>query len=141
MFDKFGELESWEKLNELAVNLLKEGDSDSLKALCEENGIDYEDVMDAPSDSPITAVQAALGRIKVEQDNDKQTPAIIYDFARTLVDKDTAPLFTVKGKRVKGVYEDLRNIAQKNKTGNCGVACGTDRELRDIILKYYRRAS
>ena len=100
MFNKFGELESWEKLNELAANLLKEGDHESLKALCEENGIDYEDVLDAPSDAPVTPVQAALGRIRIEQDNDKTTPAIIYDFARTLaMDKETAPLFTVRGSR------------------------------------------
>lgn len=42
MFEKFGEIGSAEKLNELAENLLNEGDTDSLKALAEENGIDEE---------------------------------------------------------------------------------------------------
>jgi len=39
MFDKFGEMDSAAELNELAGNFLKEGDTDSLKAMAEENGI------------------------------------------------------------------------------------------------------
>lgn len=40
MFDRFGEFNSAEEINETAVNLRKEGDTDSLKVLAEENGID-----------------------------------------------------------------------------------------------------
>ncbi|WP_371298721.1 hypothetical protein [Schaedlerella sp.] len=39
MFDKFGEFDSYEEINELAENLFNEGDMGSLKAMAEENGI------------------------------------------------------------------------------------------------------
>ena len=39
MFEKFGELNSFEEINELAENLFNEGDTDSLKTMAKENGI------------------------------------------------------------------------------------------------------
>ena len=39
MFDKFGELGSAEEINELAKNLLQEGDMESLEQMAKENGI------------------------------------------------------------------------------------------------------
>lgn len=39
MFEKFGEMSSYTEINELAANLLQEGDIDSLKELAKENGI------------------------------------------------------------------------------------------------------
>ena len=39
MFDKFGELNSYKEINELAENLFNEGDIGGLKAMAEENGI------------------------------------------------------------------------------------------------------
>lgn len=39
MFDKFGEMSLYTEINELAANLLQEGDLDSLKELARENGI------------------------------------------------------------------------------------------------------
>ena len=39
MFDKFGEMSSYTEINELAANLLQEGDLDSLKELAKENGV------------------------------------------------------------------------------------------------------
>ncbi len=69
MFDKFGEMGSYTEINELAANLLKEGDTDSLKELAKENGIpaDYvemylEDVIPTLCDS----ASAAIGKIDVE---------------------------------------------------------------------------
>ena len=40
MFERFGEFDSAEEINETAVNLRKEGDMDSIRVLAEENGID-----------------------------------------------------------------------------------------------------
>ena len=42
MFEKFGNMDTCEEINELAGNLRKEGDTDSIRALAEENGIDSE---------------------------------------------------------------------------------------------------
>ena len=46
MFDKFGEFDSVEELNEEARKLKEAGDEDRMKELCEENGIDIEDAED-----------------------------------------------------------------------------------------------
>ena len=69
MFDKFGEFDSCEEINELAENLLNEGDVESLREVAKENGIvtdivemyvqgDLVDLCD-----PLTA---AIGKIEVE---------------------------------------------------------------------------
>lgn len=42
MFDKFGEMNSYEEINTLAENLFNEGDMESLKEMAEENGIPAE---------------------------------------------------------------------------------------------------
>ena len=39
MFEKFGELNSFGEINELAENLFNEGDTESLRAMAKENGI------------------------------------------------------------------------------------------------------
>ena len=39
MFDKFGEMDSYKEINELAENLFNEGDTDSLRVMAKENGI------------------------------------------------------------------------------------------------------
>ena len=39
MFEKFGEFDSYGEINELAENLLNEGDTESLKVMAKENGI------------------------------------------------------------------------------------------------------
>ncbi len=39
MFDKFGEFNSSAEINELAENLFNEGDTESLKVMAKENGI------------------------------------------------------------------------------------------------------
>ena len=39
MFDKFGELNSYTEINELAEKLFNEGDEKSLREMAEENGI------------------------------------------------------------------------------------------------------
>ena len=42
MFEKFGELNSFGEINELAENLFNEGDTESLKDMEKENGIQSE---------------------------------------------------------------------------------------------------
>ena len=39
MFERFGEMNSFQEINELAENLFNEGDIGSLKAMAAENGI------------------------------------------------------------------------------------------------------
>lgn len=69
MFDKFGEMSSYTEINELAANLLKEGDLDSLKELAKENGIP-EDFVEMYLEEAIPALcdstSAAIGKIDME---------------------------------------------------------------------------
>lgn len=69
MFEKFGELNSFGELNELAENLFNEGDIESLKAMAKENGIQNEFVqMYLQGDIPVLCdlLTAAMGKIDVE---------------------------------------------------------------------------
>lgn len=69
MFDKFGEFDSYEEINELADNLLNEGDTKSIRELAEENGIgeEYAEAF-LQGELPVLCDQltAALGKIEVE---------------------------------------------------------------------------
>ena len=69
MFDKFGEFDSYEEINELADNLLNEGDAKSIRELAEENGIgeEYSEAF-LQGELPVLCDQltAALGKIEVE---------------------------------------------------------------------------
>ena len=69
MFDKFGEFDSCEEINELAENLFNEGDTESIKVVAVENGISEEYAeMFIAGDIPFLCdpLTAALGKIDVE---------------------------------------------------------------------------
>ncbi|MBP3927460.1 MAG: hypothetical protein J6D13_09860 [Clostridium sp.] len=70
MFDKFGNLNSVQEINELAENLRKEGDTKSLYIFARENGIDDEITeIFLSGDMPQLAdeVTAAIGKIDIEE--------------------------------------------------------------------------
>lgn len=69
MFDKFGEMDSYKEINELAENLFNEGDTDSIREMARENGIPEEFVqMYLQGDIPVLCdpLTAAIGKIDVE---------------------------------------------------------------------------
>ena len=69
MFDKFGEMSLYTEINELAANLLQEGDLDSLKELAWENGIpdDYVELyLEEAIQTLCDSTSAAIGKIDVE---------------------------------------------------------------------------
>ena len=69
MFEKFGELNSFGEINELAENLFNEGDTESLRVMAKENGIQSDFVdMYLQGEIPVLCDQltAALGKIDVE---------------------------------------------------------------------------
>lgn len=69
MFEKFGELNSFGEINELAENLFNEGGTESLRAMAKENGIQSDFVdMYLQGEIPVLCDQltAALGKIDVE---------------------------------------------------------------------------
>ena len=68
-FTKFGEMNSYKEINELAENMFNEGDIKSLKEMAKENGIP-EDMTEMYLQGEIPqlceAMDAALGKIDVE---------------------------------------------------------------------------
>ncbi len=69
MFEKFGEMSSYTEINELAKNLLEEGDLDSLKEMAKENGIpdDYVEMyLEDAIPTLCDATTAAIGKIDME---------------------------------------------------------------------------
>ncbi len=69
MFERFGELNSFGEINELAENLFNEGDMNSIKVLAKENGIPEDFVamyLEGEIPELCDAQTAALGKIDVE---------------------------------------------------------------------------
>lgn len=69
MFDRFGEFDSAEGINHKAEELLKAADTEGIRALAAENGIDAEDAeayITGEESCMATAVMAAEGKLKVE---------------------------------------------------------------------------
>lgn len=82
MFDKFGEMGSAAEINDLAANLLKEADTDSIRILAKENGLESE-IADMYITGEITElcddVMAALGKLDTEA-SELNPPEIMADW-------------------------------------------------------------
>ncbi|MCR5704480.1 MAG: hypothetical protein K6G85_07640 [Eubacterium sp.] len=149
LFDKFGEFDSYEELNEAAEGQLKQGDYDALKELAKENGIDpydVEDYIDGCIHELTTVFSAALGRLDVQQEKietiknpiERSAYILILTFTKDLCSgEDMARAVMRKGKRVKDVFDGMKSSASNHKNGNIGMSCGTDEQLRQIIRAYY----
>lgn len=69
MFDKFGEFDSAEEINKKAAELLVAGDTEGVRTLAEENGLDPEDADDYVNGAipELTCpLPAAAGKLAVE---------------------------------------------------------------------------
>lgn len=122
MFDKFGEMESYEQINELAANLKAEGDIESLKQMAAENGIDP-DICDAFIQGAISeltdAMSAAIGKIELEEAELKHKEEIISDWinyikASCMDSEDVAKAIRMKGKSLNGVIAHILTWSFKN---------------------------
>lgn len=121
MFEKFGEMNSYEEINELAENLFNEGDIESLKVMAEENGIDKEVVcmyVDGAIFELCTPLDAALGKIEMEC-KELQPKEIMADWVEYLKSQcmDNTNLtmkVREKGKSLKGCIGELLKWSFKN---------------------------
>lgn len=121
MFEKFGELNSFGEINELAENLFNEGDVESLKAMAKENGIQDEFVeMYCQGDLPVLcdALTAAVGKIEIEvaELNPKEIMDDWVEYLKTQCMEDELLAFQVrkKGKSLKGCIGALLSWSFKN---------------------------
>ena len=114
MFDKFGEMNSYKEINELADNLFNEGDQESLKEMAKENGITQEFVeMYLQGDIPVLCdpLTAALGKIDVEAEglNPKEIMEDWVEYLRgqCMENEILAHQVRKKGKSLKGCIAAL----------------------------------
>ena len=121
MFDKFGEMDSFGEINELADNLFNEGDTASIKTMAKENGIDKEYVdMYLAGDIPVLcdAMTAALGKIDVEvaELKPKEIMEDWVEYLRGQCMENELLAFNVrkKGKSLKGCIAALLMWSFKN---------------------------
>ena len=95
MFDRFGEFDSYEQLNELAENLFNEGDLDGIRILAEENGIGEFAGPYIEGDIPslCDAETAAVGKLIVEAKALKLQGLMLdwLEYAKALAAKNIIP--------------------------------------------------
>ena len=158
MFEKFGEMNSFEEINELAENLFNEGDTESLKVMAEENGILPEFVqMYLQGDVPVLcdALTAALGKIDVEAAELKPKEImedwVEYLRGQCMENEVLAHQVRKKGKNLKGCIAALLSWSFKNQqtvdkdilkaagvsTGKVTLGIPGISRARKIILSYY----
>ena len=121
MFEKFGELNSFGEINELAENLFNEGDIESLKAMAKENGIQNEFVqMYLQGDIPVLCdpLTAAMGKIDAEAAELKPKEImedwVEYLRGQCMENEVLAVQVRKKGKSLKGCIAELLKWSFKN---------------------------
>lgn len=158
MFGKFGEFGSADEINELAGNLLTEGDTVSIKTLAEENGIPVEYAeMFISGDTPVLcdAQTAAAGKIDIEaaelKPQDIMADWVEYIKAVCIEDEDMARKVRAKGKSLKGCIGALlkwsfghqqpvdKDILKEAKVSASKVTLGIPGQAtaRKLIREYY----
>ena len=158
MFGKFGEMGSADEINELAGNLLTEGDTVSIKTLAEENGIPVEYAeMYISGDIPVLcdAQTAAAGKIDIEaaelKPQDIMADWVEYIKAVCIEDEDMALKVRAKGKSLKGCIGALlkwsfghqqpvdKDILKEAKVSASKVTLGIPGQAtaRKLIREYY----
>ena len=160
MFDRFGEFDSEKELNELAINLRKEGDAESLRIMAKENGIDEEIVevfLNRDIDFLCDVMAAAIGKIEVESAELK--PAEImedwveYIKGRCLEDDALAAAIRKKGKSLRGAIAALVKWAFKHQqtvdkeilkaagvtAGKCTLGIPGMGTAKRLITEYYMK--
>lgn len=121
MFERFGEMNSFQEINELAESLFNEGDIGSLKAMAAENGIPADFVeMFCSGDLPALcdATTAALGKIEVEaaEVKPKEIMEDWTEYLKSQCMENELLAFNVrkKGKSLKGCIAALLIWSFKN---------------------------
>jgi hypothetical protein len=121
MFDKFGEFDSAEEINKAAAGQLAQADTEAIREIARENGLDPQDAEEyITGEVPemCNPLMAALGKIKVEEEELKPVEIvqdwINYIKAQVTEHPDMAVAVRKKGKTVKGCIAELLKWSFKN---------------------------
>lgn len=136
MFEKFGFMKSAEELNAAAEGFLKEGDTESIIALAQENGIDEEDAEDYIEEAVdifATPMTAALGRLKVIKAEKIRKVTDTHHRANQIVIHEIIQGMINEPEVAAGIMAS-ENIIMDLVNGMKGVVCtGTDEDLRKLV--------
>lgn len=158
MFERFGEFDSAEEINETAVSLRREGDTESLGVLAEENGID-KDVLEVFLGGTLLylcdEMTAAIGKIEVEAKAIKcawiMEDWVEYIKAQCFERPEIARAVRRKGKSLAGCIAALLEWSFRHQipvdkeimkaagvtAGKCTLGIPGMARAKQIITKYY----
>ena len=158
MFERFGEFDSAEEINETAVNLRKEGDMDSIRVLAEENGIDpaiSEMFINGTLLYMCDEMSAALGKLDIES-KEVKCEEILADWVEYIKSQcfdseSIAREVRKKGKSLSGCIAELLKWSFKHqnpidqeilkaagvKASRCTLGIPGYETAKKIIIKYY----
>ena len=112
MFEKFGEMDSYKEINELAENLFNEGDVDSLRAMAKENGIP-DDFVEMYLEGMIPELcdltTAAVGKLDKEAEELK-LKGLMLDWVEYIKGLCMQEVMIAHQVRKQGIYRELRKI-------------------------------
>lgn len=158
MFDKYGEFDSAEEINEAAKAQLEEGDLEAVMEIALENGIDKEDAedfIDGVVPELVTPLMAALGKLEVEAKEVKLYEIMEDWFSYIKItcqeNEQMARAVRKKGKNLKGCIAEILKWSFKNQhtveqeilkaagvnAGKCTLGIPGMARAKKIITQYY----
>lgn len=122
MFEKFGEMDSYKEINELAENLFNEGDVDSLRVMAKENGIP-DDFVEMYLEGMIPELcdltTAAIGKLDKEAEELKLKGLMLdwVEYIKGLCMQEVMIAHQVRkqGKKLKGCMAVLLKFSFENR--------------------------
>lgn len=157
MYERFGEFDSAEEINETAVNLRREGDTESIKVLAKENGIDEEIAkyfIEGDLLFLCDKVTAAIGKLEIEAETMKCAEIfedwVTYLKTQSIENENLAIAIRKKGKTLAGAITALLKWSFNHKTkipeeikkaagisGNCELGMPGQARAKKIMTDYY----
>lgn len=149
MFDKFGEFDSADELNQAAAGLLQEGDKENIYVLAKENGIDKE-ITQMYIEGEISYLAdsetAAMGKVDIELAEVKKqygiTAECVAEYVKSLCTKQAfANQVRSKSKSLNGCLQIMQEEAEKQIKVKKGTqcACIPPSEGYKMIRDYYMK--
>lgn len=148
MFDKFGEFDSAEEINQAAAGLLAEGDTENIIVLAKENGLDEEFAqlyIDGELPELTNDLMAAVGKIELERIgitdsffNDMKEDMINYLLTQCK-DDSFARAIRRKGKSLIGCFKHCKKEIEKALSRKNGAL--RDRVVYAMEKDYYMKES
>lgn len=164
MFDKFGNFNSASEINELAVNMRAEGDTESIKTLAKENGLDLEIVevfLTGAIDFICDELSVAIGKLDVEAKelDAKEIMEDWVEYIKGLCNTDLTIARAVRDSKKSlagcigqilaysitnmfSIHKDITAAASKagaKMPGNVKLGMPGNGTVKKIIVEYYRK--